>query len=115
MRSGTKNCPVTIYRNVEIGKDPQYNTPIFQPAIWKEPFCNIMWRRSSEVDITGQVRASIVMRLDFEYFDVEGISTQDWIEYEGVAYSIIGLGPDLNLKETYTVDVQTRPEADGRT
>lgn len=115
MRSGTKNCPVTIFRNVETGKDATYNTPVFQPAVWKEPFCNIMWRRSNEAPVDGQVRPSITMRLDFDYFDVEGISMADWIAYEGVEYSIIGLGPDLNRKETYTVDVVTRPEPDGRT
>lgn len=117
MRSGTKNALVDIMRNIEGPPDPELNTPTFTPVSWREDvFANVVARRSSEATVEGQTQASITMRFEFDYYDVEGITSEDWILGEsGEEYAIIGLLPDLSGKQHYVVDATLRMVATGRT
>lgn len=91
------------------GRDPNYNTPIYSETAWKtDVFCNITPRRGRENVVEGQAVAETWIKFDFEYFEVEGITTEMWIVHESVAYDISAILSDLALKEWTSVDTVRR-------
>lgn len=113
MRSGTKNCYVSVMRAVET-TDAATNAPIFTFSLWKNAWAHAETRRGREVAIEGQPVAESYTRFEFDYLDVAGITELDVIDYEGARYSITGLLPDMDTKTWYRVDAVYRPPGTGR-
>lgn len=109
MRSGIKNAVVAIWTDGRT-RDPNYNTTIYTPVLWKDGvFCDATPRRGREVEVDGQIRAETYMKFDFEYFDVEGIESSMWIVHEGVRYEIKAILPDIERKDWISVDTVAAP------
>lgn len=113
MRSGLKNCRVKIYRLDETA-DPKTNAAKYTPVLRYFPWATAQSRRGREVEVKGQIQYESYVRFEFDYLDVVGISPDDYIEYEGVQYSITGLLPDLSTKDVYVVDAVARPRGSER-
>lgn len=104
MRSGAKNVLVDIMSRQET-THPDYNTPLFVFAAWKENvFAHAEPRRGREIEMEGQVVAETYMRFDFDYFDAVGITETMVVRHEGILYDVKGVLPDLGTKEFITVD-----------
>lgn len=104
MRSGTKNCLVSIQRYTD-QRDTVTNALVPVWTDWKSGvFCNAYARKGTEVLVGDQILRQTYIRFDFDYLDIEGITELDVIVYEGQRFDIKGLLPDLSTKDTYQVD-----------
>jgi len=114
MRSGTKNCYVSVYRLVE-SADPNTNAPIYVPTLWKSCWCNATPKKGRELEIDGQAVARSYIRFDFDYLDVVGITERDVIKFDGIDYAVTGLLPDLATKDWFQVDAESTAAGTERT
>lgn len=103
MRSGKKNCNVQIQRAV-ITKDPDTNADIRTWALLHDCWCDALPRRGTETQLDGQVQATITIRFDFDYLDVDDVVETDRIVFDGNIYGIKGILPDLSGKDYITMD-----------
>lgn len=114
MRSGTKNCYVSVYRLVE-STDPATNSPVYTPTFWKSCFAFASARKGRELEVDGQLVARSYVRFEFDYFDIDGITTRDVIDYDGIRYQVSGLLPDLATKDVFLVDADAQAAGTERT
>lgn len=105
MRSGTKNCYVDVQRRVE-SVDPATNAPTYAFSSWKTCFANATVKKGRDIEIDGQAVARSYIRFEFDYFDIVGVTELDRIVYDGVAYAITGLLPDLATKDWFQIDAE---------
>src|SRR5687767_2205813 len=100
MLSGIKNAVVDIMQKTATSVDADYNTPVYAITAWKEDvFCEATPRRGREVAIDGEVVAESYIRFRFEFFDVEGITSEMWLVHEGMPYNIRAILPDISMKK----------------
>lgn len=114
MRSGTKNCLVSIERYTETA-DPETNAPVNVWAVWKTAWAFAEPKRGREVAVNNQIVSKTYMRFRFDYLDITGIDSKDVLVVEGIRWQIEGLLPDLATKDEYTVDAVFQPTQTGRT
>ncbi|HEY4200046.1 MAG TPA: head-tail adaptor protein [Devosiaceae bacterium] len=87
MRSGSLDRTVTVIQRVEIGRDPDYNTPIFEEQTFaiKAQLTN---QAEDEKFAASQVYESRVVTFTTRMFALDATAT---LECEGVSYGVIGI------------------------
>lgn len=96
MRTGSQRNPITIQRQVQVGKD-KLNSPIFVWSNWRaEIFCEVETRRGKEqFDPIANIRYSEeVWRFRTRYDEVVGADTSMRIIHEGSTFNIKAILPD---------------------
>lgn len=106
MLSGRLRVPVKVYRNVQIGVDDDYNTPIYEPKLWRSTFAEMRSRRGNEHYTGSQIFSLTQWYFDFRYHSVAGISSDMWLVVNGQRYDIRNIVPDFARKRNIEVEAR---------
>lgn len=88
MRTGPLNRYVKVWRNVQIGTDPLYNTPIFEDSVVAEFWAALVPKSEEERFAASQIYASQVVVFRAHFME---LTETDRLECEGKTYNIAGL------------------------
>lgn len=114
MRSGTKNCVVSIYSFTE-SADATDNSPVWSETAFKSDiFAHYVPRRGRETEVDGKIQAETYAKFEFDYYDVVGLTESMYILHDGLKYDIKAILPDLDLKEYIVVDATLRRDGTQR-
>lgn len=89
MRTGPLNRYVKVWREVQIGIDPLFNTPIYGDTIVAEFWAALVPKSEEERFAASQIYASQVVVFRTHFMD--DLTETDRLECDGKTYNIVGL------------------------
>lgn len=107
MRSARRRTLVSIEKATET-RDPTSNEKIKTWAEWKKCFVSISARRGNEFFEANQRYAETVYRMTGDHFDLNGITPQMRVVFEGNEYDIKTVMPDPDYSRDIIVDLTLR-------
>jgi hypothetical protein len=87
MRKGSLDRTVTVTQQVEIGRDPIFNTPVYEDSICKIK-AHLSHQSEDEKFAASQVYESRVVTFTTHMFALDATAS---LECEGVIYGVIGI------------------------
>ena len=114
MLSGRNKVRISIWGNVEIGRDPLANTPVYAPGEIKQTWANFSWRRGREsMTGAGSIIDNAYAYFSIRYLSAPFVNTANWLVVKGSngedqIYNIVSAQPDLQDRDKIVIEARVR-------